>query len=92
MLNGFLIKSAIINSKSGAIIPIPENNTNDYFVENGCETIINWFFSREAVEKRRNNHLYDLKEINLAILGEYRKLRRVYALTRKSSRCKKQRR
>lgn len=89
MLNGFLIKSAIINSKTGALIPIPEKNTNDYFVENGCKKLINWFFSREAIEIRRKKHLYDLKDINLAILREYRKLRRVYTQRSRSSAHKK---
>lgn len=92
MLNDFPIKSVVINSQSRALIPIPEVNTNDYFVEHGCESIVNRFFSYEASEQRRNNHLKDLKEINFAILGEYRELRRVYALTSKSSGRKKQRR
>ncbi len=89
MLNDFLIKSAIINSKTGAILPIPEVNTIDYFAENGCESIIIYFFSDKAVEQRRKKHLYNLKDINFAIFREYRKLRRVYALTNKSSGRKK---
>ncbi len=80
MLNDFLIKSVIINSKTGALIPIPEVNTKNYFIENGCESIIKYFFSQKATDQRRNRYLHDLKDINFSILREYRKLRRVYTL------------
>jgi hypothetical protein len=55
-------------------------NTKNYFIENGCESIIKHFFSHKAIEQRRNRYLHDLRDINFSILREYRKLRRVYAL------------
>lgn len=86
MLNSFLIKSTVIDSRSGGLVPIAENNTFDYFQENGCDKIINWFFSPTESKQRRNNRLHGLREINIAILKEYRELRKVYT---RESRSKK---
>lgn len=90
MLNSFLIKGVVIDQNTKAVVPIPKVNTYDYFVESGCESTLDWFFSEDCTTQRQKNRLDELRDINFAILNEYRKLRKLYN-TPKNSKSRKQR-
>jgi hypothetical protein len=71
------VKAVVVDSDSGYVHSIPDINTNDYFMNNGCWDIWSEFATEEKRAERNSRIVNDDKETLSKIKAEYQQLRNV---------------
>jgi hypothetical protein len=80
LIKCYPVKAVIIDRRSGGVLSIPELNTREYFVKEGCKDVITSFFSEENQRQRFSREVPTLEILSDMVNCEYRELRAILGL------------